>query len=261
VRLRLFSPTRLYFWLMIGFQYLPIAVLILFSFNDSATLAFPLQGFTLNWYYELLTSAQLLESVQNSILLAFVSSLIATALGTMLAIAFTRFEFRGKRLLIAVTSLPLIIPYIVIGVALLMLVRALGFDLSLWTVLLAHVLVSLPVATLIISTRLLGFPDSIINAAYDLGANFWVMLWRVMLPMSIPALVSAYLIAYTISFNEFFVTNFLIGSDPTLPVYIFSQLRNTARLPVTITVTAIIMVGSIILLLIAASLTQYGRKA
>jgi spermidine/putrescine transport system permease protein len=253
--------TSVYFWLMIFFQYLPIAMLVIFSFNDGATLTFPLQGFTLMWYAEMLNSAQLLESVRNSLTLAIVSSLLATLLGTMIAVAVTRFQFRGKQALLALTTLPLIIPYIVIGVALLMLLRAFDISLSLWTVLLAHVVVSLPVTTLVVSTRLLGFPDSVVNAALDLGANFWTMLWRILLPMSAPALVAAYLIAFTISFNEFFVTNFLIGSDPTLPVYIFSQLRNTARLPVTITVTAVIMVASVVVLLVAASLTQYGRKS
>lgn len=255
------SPTRLYFVVMIVFQYLPIAMLVVFSFNDNATLTFPLQGFTLRWYQEMLNASQLLESIGNSLTLAFASSLLATALGALLAVAVTRFQFRGKGLLLALTALPLIIPYIVIGVALLMLMRALDINLSLWTVLLAHVVVSLPVTTLVISTRLLGFPQSVVDAALDLGANFWQMLWRVVLPMSLPALVSAFLIAFTISFNEFFVTNFLIGSDPTLPVYIFSQLRNTARLPVTITVTAVIMMASVAVLLVAASQTQYGRKS
>ncbi|MBK8023474.1 MAG: ABC transporter permease [Chloroflexi bacterium] len=261
MKLTLRFPSGLYFWLMIVFQYLPVALLVVFSFNDSATLTFPLQGFTLDWYVEMARTAPLLESVRNSLMLAVVSSLLATVLGAMGAIAVTRFDFRGKRLLIGLTALPLIIPYIVIGVALLMVLRALDLDLSLWTALLAHVVVSLPVTTLVISTRVMGFPESIINAAYDLGAGFWTMLRRVLLPMSAPALVSAALIAFTISFNEFFVTNFLIGSDPTLPIYIFSQLRNTARLPVTITVTALIMVTSVALLLIAAALSQFGRKS
>lgn len=257
---RLPALDRLYFWLVVFFLYLPIGLLVVFSFNDSTILVFPLRGFTLRWYSEMLGAVQLLSSLQNSLIVGFISALVATLLGALGAVAVMRFDFLGKRLFVALASMPLVVPYIVVGVALLIVVRSLDLKLSLWTAGVGHVIVSLPVALLVVSARLADFPRNIEEAAADLGANYWQTLLRVTLPISLPALVAAFLICFTISFNEFMVTFFLTSTETTLPVYIFSQLRNTARLPVTVTITAVIMVASVILLLVSERLVGIQRR-
>jgi spermidine/putrescine transport system permease protein len=256
---RFLELDRLYFWGVVFFLYLPIGLLVVFSFNDSTILVFPLRGFTLQWYEEMLGATQLLDSLRNSLVLGVGSALVSMLAGALAAVAVMRFDFRGKRLFLAMASMPLVVPYVVIGVALLIVIRTLDVPLSLLTAGLGHVIVSLPVSLLVISARLADFPRNIEEAAADLGANYWQTLLRITLPISLPALAAAFLISFTISFNEFMVTFFLTSTETTLPVYIFSQLRNTARLPVTVTITAVIMVVSVVLLLTAERLAGVGR--
>ncbi|MDX1497865.1 MAG: hypothetical protein R3352_09940, partial [Salinisphaeraceae bacterium] len=163
-----------FYWLLVLFLYLPIILLVVFSFNDSESLRFPLQGFTTRWYSEMLRTSGLIDAAKNSIVVGLFSSLAATILGTMAAIAIIRFNFIGRSAFLAVSALPLVIPSVVIGVALLILYR-LVFDveLSLWTVGLAHVVINIPIVMLIVAARLAGFPDNLEEAAMDLGTSYW----------------------------------------------------------------------------------------
>jgi spermidine/putrescine transport system permease protein len=250
-----------YFWLFTAFLYLPIVLLVIFSFNNSQVLVFPLKGFTLKWYQNLLGAQELLDSVWNSLILGLVSSLVATLLGTMAAIGIVRFNFPGKRIFVAVSSMPLVIPYVVLGVALLILFDQLGVSLSLWTVGLGHVIINVPYVMLIVAARLVGFDPSLEEAAMDLGATYWITLARVTLPISAPALVSAFLMSFTTSFDEFALAFFLIGKETTLPVYLYSQLRFPSRLPLVVTLASIIMVVSIIILFFAEWLRRANLAA
>src|SRR2546430_76818 len=212
---------RGYYWLMIGLLYLPIAILFVFSINANTTLSFPLKGFTLAWYAKLLATPALLHSVFNSIVVAASSSVAATALGSMIAILLSRFEFRGRGALTGLAMLPLIVPYVVLGVALLILFHALNIPLSVVTVALAHVVVALPYTTLIVLARLLGFDQHLEEAAMDLGAGYPTTIRLVILPIAAPAIVSAWITAFTVSFDEFALALFLAGRDPTFPVYLY----------------------------------------
>lgn len=257
---KLLSPGFLYYWLLVIFLYLPILLLVIFSFNDSESLRFPLKGFTLQWYETLLETEELLEATQNSLVVGLFSSIAATVFGTMAAIAIMRFNFPGRGFFLAVSSLPLVIPSVVIGVALLILYRQL-FDvgLSLWTVGLGHVVINIPVVMLIVAARLAGFPDNLEEAAMDLGASYWGAQLRVTLPMSIPALVAAFLTAFTTSFDEYAMSVFVVGTDPTLPVYMFSLLRFPRRLPIVVALGAIIMVASVVIIIFAERLRRVGE--
>jgi spermidine/putrescine transport system permease protein len=256
-----FSAGFGYYLLLALFLYLPIGLLILFSFNDSVILVFPLKGFTLQWYRELLEADELLKSVYNSVLVGFASSLVATALGTMAAIGVTRFDFPGRGFFLAVSSMPLVIPYVVLSVSLLLWFDQLGIDLSLTTVAIGHAVINIPYVMLIVAARLAGFEANLEEAAMDLGATYWGTLMRVTLPISAPALVAAFLSSFTTSFDEFALTFFLTGTGNTLPVYLYSQLRFPSRLPLVVTLAAIVMVFSVALVVFSEWLRRVGQPA
>jgi spermidine/putrescine transport system permease protein len=247
-----------YYALLIALLFLPIAVLLLFSFNDGATLTFPLKGFTAGWYGDALDTPAAMEAVRNSFQVALGSSLIATALATMVAILIARYQFRGKRLLMGVAILPLIVPYLVLGVALLLLFAALGFERSLMTIGVAHTVIALPYALLIVLARLSGVSADLEEAAMDLGATYPATLRLIVLPIAAPAIVSAWLVAFTASFDEFALALFLAGTEPTLPVYIFGQLRFASRLPMMIALAVMVTGASLTLALLADRVRKLG---
>jgi spermidine/putrescine transport system permease protein len=240
-----------FFWLLVGLLYLPIAVLFVFSLNAGTSLSFPLKGFTLDWYAKLFATPALLDAVQTSLLVAIASSVVATALGTMLGILISRFEFRGKGLLTALAVLPLIVPYVVLGVAMLILFTAFDIRLSMATVVLGHAIVALPYTTLIVLARLVGAEPELEEAAMDLGATYPSTLRLVVLPMAAPAIISAWITAFTVSFDEFAIALFLAGPDRTFPVYLFGQLRFANSLPVLIAAATLLMVGTLALIILA----------
>lgn len=240
-----------YYFGLVLLLYLPIALLFLFSLNSSTSLSFPINQLTLEWYRQLLDAGAVLRSARNSLMVALGSSLAATMLGTMVAILMLRYKFRGQSILVGLAILPLIVPYVVLGVALLILFSALQIDRSLWTVGIAHTVVALPYTLLIVASRLAGFDPSIEEAAMDLGADYPTTLRRVILPLIFPAMVSAWLTAFTVSFDEFALALFLSGTQPTFPVYLFSQLRFTNRLPVMIALAVLLMIGTLTLVFLA----------
>ncbi len=256
-RVRTSAPIlRGYYAVLIALLYLPIAILVLFSLNANQVLAFPLQGFTLQWYSNALGTPTALTAARNSMVVAAGSSFVATLLATMVAILVARYSFRGKQLLLALSVLPLIVPYIVLAVALLLLFAALDVNRSLWTVGIAHTVIGLPYALLIIVARLGGVSPFLEEAAADLGADYLTTLRRIILPIIAPAIVAAWLVAFTASFDEFALALFLAGADPTLPVFIYGQLRFASRLPMLISLAAMVMVGTLTIVFIAERLRR-----
>ena len=250
----------IYYVLMAIFLYLPILFLIVFSFNDSVVLAFPLKGFTLNWYKQLLNTPELLLALKNTLWVAVSSSFFATLLGTMSAIAVSRYTFWGKRLFSSVATFPMVIPYLVLGVALLLLFNALGIPLNLWTVAIGHVVINTPYAMLIVGARLSGFAANLEEASMDLGETYWGTLRRVTIPIIMPSIIAAFLSSFSTSFDEFALTFFLTGTDTTLPIYLYSQLRFPSRLPLAITVAAVIIVVSSFFLVLSEWLRHMGER-
>jgi spermidine/putrescine transport system permease protein len=244
-------PLSAYYFGLVILLYLPIAILFLFSLNANTSLSFPLRGLTFDWYQNLFGSPPLLRSARNSLIVALGSGLFATILGTMVSILYLRYQFRAKNILIALAVLPLIVPYIVLAVALLLLFSVFQIDRSLWTVGIAHTVVALPYVVLIVAARLAGFDQNLEEAAMDLGADYPTTLRRIVLPMIFPAIVSAYLTAFTVSFDEFALALFLAGTEPTFPVYLFSQLRFANRLPVMIALAVLLMIGTLTLVFIS----------
>lgn len=249
----------IYFWLATFVLYLPILLLIVFSLNDSTLLVFPLKGFTLKWYQQLGGATELLQSLSYSLMVAFFSSLIATLLGSLGAVGITRYSFKAKNAFMALSAMPMVIPYVVLGVALMVLFRALGLELNLWTVGIGHVVINIPYTLLIVAARLAGFDRELEEASMDLGANYWQTLLRVNLPMALPALVAAFLTSFATSFNEFALAFFLTGRENTLPMYLYSQLRFPSRLPLVVTLAALTMVATIGIMIFAEWLRRVGE--
>ena len=242
---------RGYYWLMLLLLYLPIALLFIFSFNANTILSFPLKGFTLQWFEKLFESPNLLAAIGRSVIVALGASAVATVLGTMVALLLSRFEFRGKGLLTSLAILPLLVPFFVLAVALLVLFRVIGVPLGLPTIAIGHAVVALPYTTLIVLARLLGFDKQLEEAAMDLGATYPSTLRLVLIPIAAPAIASAFITAFTVSFDEFALALFLAGKDPTFPVYLYGQLRFATTLPVLIAAAVLLMAASLTLILVA----------
>ncbi|MFT4039383.1 MAG: ABC transporter permease [Thermomicrobiales bacterium] len=246
-----------YFALLVLLLYLPIIILVLFSLNRNTVLIFPLEGFTLDWYQKALDTPAAINAARNSLIVALGSSIAATVLATMLAILITRFNFRGKAALLAMAALPLIVPYIVLAVALLILFSLVGVERSLLTVGVAHSVVALPYALLIIVSRLTGLSPFLDEASADLGAGYPTTLRRVILPIIAPAIAAAWLVAFTASFDEFALALFLAGAEPTLPVFIYGQLRFASRFPMLIAMAVLVMAGTLTLAFLADRLRKW----
>ena len=249
-------PLRGYYWLMIGLLYLPIVLLFVFSVNANTTLSFPLKGLTVAWYERLFQTPNLLAAIGRSVIVALAASTVATALGTMIALLLSRFDFRGKGLLTSMAILPLLVPYFVLAVALLILFRALGVPLGLPTIAIGHAVIALPYTTLIVLARLIGFDRQLEDAAMDLGATYPTTLRLVLIPIAAPAIASAFITAFTVSFDEFALALFLAGRDPTFPVYLYGQLRFATTLPVLIAAAVLLMAASLTLIIAANRIRQ-----
>lgn len=240
--------------------YVPVLFIPLFSFNDSIYVRFPLQGFTLQWYGELWTREPVWNALWNSVKVGLVVSVISTVLGVMAARAITRTRMRGKGALVTFIMMPLVIPGIIFGVALLVLLSRMGVPLSLYTVGLGHLIICLPFAVATLLPRFEGFDPSMEEASADLGENGWWTFWRVTFPMVMPGIVASLLLTFTISFDEFIMAFFLTGTDPTLPMYIWGQLRFPKEFPSVLAMAALILFVSFALVFVAQWIGRKGLE-
>ena len=242
--------SRFIFWTTIVFLFLPLLVLMVFSFNDGRTMIW--KGFSLQWYQSLFTNQpRLWAAVVNTLIVAFSASIVATIIGTLGAIAIHWYRFKGKAYVRAMSFLPLILPEIIIGVSLLIFFRMIGLPLSLWTIIIAHISFTIPFVLLMVMARLGEFDDSILEAARDLGARETQTLWRIILPISIPGIMAGFLTAFTLSLEDFVVTFFVTGSgSDTLPIFIYNQIKR--KLPPEINAFSVVLIGFTVFLLFLA---------
>jgi spermidine/putrescine transport system permease protein len=247
---------RVFFALVVVFLYAPILILLIFSFNNSEVPSFPLSGFTLHWYREFLVNSDLRGALQTSAIIAALSSVGAVVLGILASIALVRRRFRGKAPVSALLLSPLVIPYVVFGISLLLLFHTVGIPRSILTVVIGHIVISLPYAILVLMPRLQQIDASLEEAAYDLGAGRLRTFRSITLPLILPAVVSAYLIAFTTSFDEYAVASFVVGTRVTFPIYLYSALRFPNQLPQVIAVAVVVIAVS--LLVVAAA--EIGRR-
>lgn len=218
-------------WLLVhsvcvfAFLYLPIAVLIVYSFNGAGVGGFPPRNLTLDWYRTLFGDGAIWESVGNSLIVAVVAVVIALGLGIPAALALDRAQFPGKTLFRRVVLLPLILPGIITGLSLLMLFNEASIKLSLLTIVLGHGTALISVATTEVFAGLQKLDRAQEEASLDLGANYWQTFLRVTLPNLKLSIIGAALLIFTLSMDEIAVSFFLIGRDNTLPLEIWGRLR------------------------------------
>jgi spermidine/putrescine transport system permease protein len=252
---------RSYTIVYLVFIYLPVLLLPLFSFNDAIYVAFPMKGFTLKWWEELLTQTNMLKALWHSFIVAIPVSIVSTTLGMMSAKALTTYKLVGARALTGLFTLPLVIPFMILGIALLIAFNTYGINLSLFTVGIGHVLICVPFSLFVLLSRLESFDRSIEEAALDLGETPWMMFWRVTFPVNMPGIVASLLLTFTISFDEFLLAFFLTGDASTLPIYIWSQLRFPAKLPAVLALGSAILVATFIIVTIAERLRRQGSAS
>lgn len=251
---------RLYTILYLVFLYAPIALLPIFAFNDATIISFPLRGFTTEWFAALAELPTLHLALKNSLIIAVSSSVLATTLGIFAARASTRYEFPGKSGLMGFIMLPLVLPEVIVAMSLLMVLLGIGVNLAIWTVILGHTLICTPFAIAILSAAFQSLDKSLEEAAYDLGETKLSTFRLITLPLVMPGIISSLLISFTISLDEFIIAFFLAGSEPTLPVYIYSQLRFPKQIPAIMALGTILVALSVLLLTIAEYFRRRGLK-
>jgi len=250
----------LYAFAYLAFLYVPVLVLPAFSFNDSQFIAFPLSGFTTRWYGALAGDSAMQHALGNSLKVGIVTALLSTMLGLAAARAVTRYRLRGAGAALGFISLPLFIPDIVLGLSLLMLLGAMGLPLSLAAVMLGHLLVCVPFALTVLIARFEGFDRNLEEASADLGEDGWMTFWRITAPLMLPGIIASLLLTFITSFDEFLVAFFLSGTEATLPIYIWGQLRFPERLPMVLALGAVILAVSVVLVICAEHVRNLGVK-
>jgi len=231
------------------FLYLPIVVLIVYSFNRDGVGGFPPRHFTFLWYRRLFGDGAIWDSVLNSLLVAFGAVTVSLVLGLLAALALDRADFPGKSLFRRLVLLPLVLPGIITGLSLLMFVDRTGIQLSLLTVFLGHGTALISVATTELFAGLQKMDRAQEEASLDLGATPWQTFWRITLPSLKLSLIASALLIFTLSMDEIAVTFFLLGRDNTLPLEIWARLRRGIT-PEINAISTLIFIVSVILILI-----------
>ncbi len=237
----------------LAFLYLPIVILIIFSFNGSRLVAV-WGGWSLRWYAELAGDAALLESAFISIRIAVLSATAATLLGTLAAVSLTRFgRFRGRLLFAAIIYAPLVMPEVITGLSMLLLFVAVSIDRGFWTVTIAHTTMAMCFVAVIVQARLVDFDTSLEEAAMDLGAGPLRTFVSVTLPLIIPAIAAAWMLAFALSLDDLVIASFTTGPGATtLPIRIYSEVRLGVKPEMNAVCT--IMIAVVGVAVIAASL-------
>lgn len=231
------------------FLYAPIAVVVLYSFND-AKRGGPWRGFTTTWYRTLWENPEKLSALWNTLILACASTAVATVLGTPLGYGLSRYAFPGKKLFSWLMYIPVMIPDIVAAVAMLMFFALLreqlgGFDLGLRTMILAHVTFQVPFVAIVVRSRLAGLDPAVEEAAHDLGANAWQKFRYVSLPLMRPGILAGAALAFTLSIDDFVISFFMAGpGTATLPILIHSSVKRGIT-PDINALSTLIILGSI----------------
>lgn len=208
------------------FLYLPIIVLIVFSFNDTK-LNILFEGFTLKWYRLLFNNRTLLEAFKNTLLVASISTVVSTVIGTISAFGLARYNFKGKNLINSLLYIPVVMPDIVIGISLLAIYTLMHFSLGMFTLILAHIAFSIPYVLISVRSSLEGMNPYLEEASSDLGASGLQTFFRITLPSIIPGILSGAMLVFTLSMDDVVISYFTAGPDAvTLPQYIYSMIKS-----------------------------------
>jgi spermidine/putrescine transport system permease protein len=244
---------------------LPVAIMILFSFNDPTGRSnLVWRGFSLDAWMNPLGRPGLPVAVTNSLIVAFISTIVATALGTLIALALVRYQFRGRGATNTLIFLPMSTPEIVLGASLLttfiatvrlpFIPEGLLYPLSIRTIVIAHIMFNISFVVVTVRARLAGFPRHLEEAAMDLGANEWTTFWKVTFPLILPGIMAAALLAFSLSIDDYVITSFTAGQTQTFPLYIYgAQLKG---IPVQVNVIGTIIFVTAVTLVILTTIWQ-----
>jgi len=231
----------------LAFLYLPITILVIYSFNASR-LVTVWGGWSLAWYRELLNDAALLQAAWISLRVAAFSATAATILGTLAAVALVRLgPFRGRLLFSGMVYAPLVMPEVITGLSLLLLFVALNVDRGFWTITIAHTTLTMCFVTVIVQSRLIGFDRSLEEAARDLGANSFTTFRLVTLPLIMPGIFGGAMLAFALSIDDFVISNFNSGTTVTFPLYIFGAAQR--GIPVEVNAVATILFSATLIVM------------
>ena len=249
---------RILTWLSIGiflFLYIPIFLLIVFSFNKNQVVGV-WTGFSTDWYRVLFQDEAFINALRVSLWVAFWSTVVSTILGTLSAIVLERYRFRGKLTFDAIMYLPIIIPDIVMALSTLLFFVIFSIPLSRYTILIAHVAFNIAFVALVVRARLVDMDNRLEEAAADLGANEWITFRRVTLPLLMPGVVSGALLAFTLSLDDFVITFFVAGpGSTTLPVRVYSMIKFGVT-PEVNAISTLMFIGSTLLVVISLILQR-----
>jgi spermidine/putrescine transport system permease protein len=254
---RRLSLSNLIFIVTLFFLFLPLVVLVVYSFNGSTSMTWT--GFSLRWYERLINSRELWRAFRNSILIALTSAASATIIGTTGAIGINWYRFKLRSYVQTISFLPMILPEIIIGVSLSIFITGLGIPLGLFTIYSAHTTFNIPFVFLMVMARLDEFDFSIIEAAADLGANEKETLFKVTLPICMPGIISGMLTAITLSLEDFVITFFVAGpGSSTLPIFIYSAITRKGGITPLISALSVVMIlGTVILSVMLRKFLKY----
>jgi spermidine/putrescine transport system permease protein len=240
----------LYALLAFTYLLLPVAVVVMFSFNNPAgRFNYTWQGFTLNNWVNWDAIPGLRSAVEVSLEIAAISSISATILGTLIALALVRYGFRGRGATNFLIFLPMSTPEIVLGASLLTLFLTMNIATGFWTIVIAHIMFNISYVVVTVKARLVGFDRHLEEAAMDLGANEWTTFWRVTLPLIAPGILSALLLAFALSVDDFVITNFNAGTTVTFPLFVWGAARAAVFPQINVVGTAIFAVAMLVMLL------------
>lgn len=251
-------PALLYTLAIYGFIYLPVAVLVLFSFQESRVPIPPFNGPSLKWYAALMADARVTDALLNSVIVAFASSAVAVVLGFLAAYALARHTVRFSGVLQALLTAPLTVSYLIIAMGLLITFNNLGIPKSLLTIGIGHVVINMPLCFAIIFSQMGAHQANMERAARDLGAAEWQVILMVSVPLLWPALFAAFFLSVTFSWDEFIIAFLVSRFDVTLPVEIWSMLR-TGLNPKTNAIGSFVFLISVVVVL-AADLILFRKK-
>jgi spermidine/putrescine transport system permease protein len=217
----------LYSGLVIFYLLAPILVMILYSFNDSGfkKVSFKWVGFTAHWYPRVFDKPDLTAALKNSLVVGGISTVIATALGTMIALALVRYRFRGRAVADFVLFMNISAPEIVLGASLLSLFITFGVSRGIGTIIIAHVMFNIAYVTVTVRARLAGFDRSLEEAAEDLGAGPWATFWKVTFPLIFPGVLAGALLAFALSIDDYVITSFNAGNVQTFPLWVYGAVK------------------------------------
>jgi spermidine/putrescine transport system permease protein len=254
--MKLLAP--LYMAVLYAFIFLPVVVLVVFSFQDGRLPVPPLKGVTLNWYAEILADRDLMAALLNSLIVALISSAIALALGFLAAVALARYRLPGSALMRGVLIAPMTVSYLIIALGLMTLWKQLGLTVSLWATGIGHTIINLPLCFAILYAAMGDQQRNAERAARDLGASEARVLWHITAPMLMPSMAAAFFLSVTFSWDEFIIAFLLTRFDVTLPVEIWSMLKSGLN-PKTNAIGSLVFLVSVAVL-VALELTIFRKR-